>query len=90
MYINRMRDQDKRDQLGKAWKTRLASGDVANDGTRDVFTCNLSVKTICPPSRRSSPFNLRRMVNRPGLDSDEDVDEDVGVTAEEASEPAAE
>lgn len=43
-------------------------------------------------SRRSSPFTLRRVTNRSGLDSDEDadVDADADVTVEEAPEPAAE
>lgn len=36
--------------------------------------------------RRDSPYALRRITNRSGLDSDEDAD----VTVEETPEPAAE
>ncbi|XP_041839151.1 LOW QUALITY PROTEIN: myosin-9-like [Melanotaenia boesemani] len=56
------------------------------DATESADSMNREVSTLKSKLRRGDlPFNMRRVVNRSGLDSDEDAD-----LAADASEPAAE
>ncbi|XP_068176707.1 myosin-9-like [Antennarius striatus] len=56
-----------------------------DDVTETADAMNREVSTLKSKLRRDLPFNMRRTMNRSGLDSDEDVD-----VPTEATEPAAE
>ncbi|KAM9363330.1 myosin-9-like [Symphorus nematophorus] len=56
-----------------------------DDATESADAMNREVSSLKSKLRRDLPYNMRRTMNRSGLDSDEDVD-----VQTEASEPAAE